>query len=602
MKQVFVIRDAGQLPWPADGQQASPPAAVVTDSLATLKALAALGANVCSVESLFDVADLSEIDEASERIAQGWHDHCNVELDRYDGRPLAQLGEFELLNFCVLPAIKTVVLIDRILKKWDPERVWYDPAILRLHEVVATLPEPLRCRFVPLRCGAGAGGGDSLARESPHLLKRVLKAALLAAGWLARVGRVPSGKQILLVTDSTHGDLWEFYRRWPNVLTTSLTLPRSRSVAARLLLQGRVLRVPGEHCWRGHCQAGKQVAPRENRLFLHRGIDVFPILRQDFERVATQCSSYWNKVAQRVERELKRRNVGIVVLPTDAAPLHRLLVFAAERLGIPAMVLQHGLKEYAVDAHDMGTARFAAVWGDWVRAARLARYTQLERVFVVGAPPLDKYFGASRRNGRQLAARTRAATALVLPQSFYRMSAFSDRIHDDRFLDLVLPVLATRPGIGRIVVKPHPAVRPGHVEKVIKDLKCSGPGVSVRYGKLERFLVGEADVVVCANSTGGIEAIAAGIPVICVNVTRRSFSPPLDGRSGIPVAGTQEEFALALDQVLARRCTTPLASDFEAYIGPSDGQSISRTAIAVRQILESVGASCQHPAQPTSAS
>lgn len=602
MMQVFLIRDAGQLPGPADGHQPPPPGAVVTDSLATLKELTGLGANVYSMESLFDVADLSEIDEASERIAQSWHAHCNVELDRYDGRPLAHLGEFELLNFCVLPTIKTVVLIDRILERWNPERIGYDPAMLRLNKVIATLPEPIRRRFVPLRGRTGADGEDSLVRESPDLLKQVLKTALLAAGRLARIGRVPSAKQILLVTDSTHGDLWEFYRRWPNVLTTSLTLPRSRSAAARLLLQGRVLSVPGEHRWRVNFKARKQVAPRENMAFLHRGIDVFPILRKDFEKVVTQCGAYWNRVARRVERELERRNVGIVVLPTDTAPLHRLLVFAADRLGIPAMVLQHGLKEYAVDAHDMGTARFAAVWGDWVRAARLARYTQLEKVFVVGAPPLDKYFGASRRNGRQLAARTHAVTALVLPQSFYRMSAFSDRIHDDRFLDLVLPVLATRPGIGRIVVKPHPAVRPGHLEQVIQGLKCGGPSVSVRYGKLERFLAREADVVVCANSTGGIEAIAAGIPVICVNVTRRNFSPPLDGRSGIPVASTEKEFTLALDQVLARRCTPPLASDFEAYIGPSDGQSVSRTAIAVRQILESVGDSRQQPSQPTPAS
>lgn len=602
MNEVFVIRDLAQLPSSGKGRPGPPPGVVVTDSLATLKALAALGGHVCSLESVFEDGDLARIDEASERIAQSWYAHCDVPLERYGGRALAQLGEFELLNFCVAPALKSVVLIDRLLKRWNPQRVYYDPAILLLARAVDTLAQPLRGRFVPLCRRKTAGRGDSLVRISPNGLKRALKAALMGAGRLARPGRAAAAKRILLVTDSTHGEMWKFFGRWPNVVTTSLTLPRSRIAAARLMLQGRVLGLPGEPRAQRNSHQEPGLAPRERAAFLHAGFDLFPILRNDLEMFLAQCQTYWGPVAMQLERELNRRNVGIVVLPTDAPPLHRLLVFVADRLGIPALVVQHGLKEYRVDAHDMGTARYAAVWGRWVRSARLERYDQLERVFVVGAPPLDKYFAGSRGNGGALAAGARAVTAVVLPQSFYRMSAFSDRIHDDRFLDLVLPVLAARPEIGRIVVKPHPAVCRGHIEAILQALNCGGPRLSVGYGKLERFLGGAADLLICANSTGALEAIAAGIPVVCVNVTRRSFSPPLDGRSGIPVAATKEEFALALDRVLASRCAPPAASDFEAFIGPSDGRSMSRIAGAIGQMLGSADSRTPalHPAPPAS--
>ncbi len=598
MEQVFVIRDAGQFFRPANRGNGAPAGVVFTDCLATLKELARRGAEARSLESVFDLADLSEIDETSERIAQSWHALCEVEFDRDDGWPLERLGEFDLLNFGVPAAIKSVVLIDCLLKKWNPERVYYDPRILRLHQTVRALPEPLRSRFASLGAGQPADGGDSLMRGSPNLGKRIVKATLAAAGRLAGLGRAALAKQVLLVTDSTHEDLWQFYRRWPNVLATSATLPRSPRTAVRLLLEGRVLNLPDERRWCKKRMACKSVAPGRGSSWVLRGIDLFPILREDFERVASECAGYWSSVATAVECELRCRRVGIVVLPTDTAPLHRLLALAAHRLGIPAIVLQHGSKEYPVDAHDMGTAKFAAVWGDWVRQARLARYTQLERIFVVGAPHLDKYFGRFPRNGRRQRARGGAATALVLPQSFYRMSAFSDRMHDDRFLDFVLPGLAARPEIGRVIVKPHPAVRRGHIESVIRDLGCQNPRVKVCYGKLEHYLAGEPVVVVCANSTGWMEAIAAGLPVICANVTRRTFSPPLDGRSGIPVVTTERELALALDQVLARRRAPP-SSDFEPYIGPLDGQSIARATLVVRHLLEWGGASSKGAPRPT---
>jgi hypothetical protein len=588
MTEVFVVRDSRHVSLDGDREAASRDRRIVTDSLKVLRELTAAGEYVRSIESLFEDRDLIEMDRFSESLAREWHTCCATGAGDEASGWLAHLAEFHLLNYLVAPVVKTSLLVSRIIQEWNPERIYYDSRILQLGRVVAGLPKEERLRFAPLSgCGEDPAAGDSLRTASSGSVLSVAKALLSGVGKVRRkVSGAPSAKGILLVTDSNTEGLWQSYESCPNVYTTSLTLPRTRKLAVALLVSGRALSLPAIDVFAPHCRRGPELTA-DRRRFTFRGVDVFPMLRSELERVTETLIPYWRRVAEAVEGWILDRNIGVVVVPSDAPPLQRLLVNVANRLNVPTLVVQHGLKEYPVDGSDMSAARYAAVWGEWVKIERTARYKQLSKVFLVGATALDSYVEGPADAVK--AVDRKAATVLILPQSFYRMSSFSDAMHDDIFLDIVLQVLASRSEIREVIVKPHPGVRSGHIENIVRELPIPAQNVSVCHGPLRPFLRGRADIVICGNSTGALEALAAGCEVICVNVTRREFSPPLDGHSGIPVAHSAEELGIAIDRVLAgQRGVSPITA-LEPYIGPVDGESTGRTCAAIQELLQSGG-------------
>jgi len=318
------------------------------------------------------------------------------------------------------------------------------------------------------------------------------------------------------------------------------------------------------------------------RTFDFRGVNLFPVLERLFDGIVQERIGMWMALSDHLFKAFRKERIGAVVVPTDTPPLARLLVLIGNELGLPTLVVQHGMKGHTCQVHDMHTAKYAAVWSEWVRKNRLDGARNLDGIFVIGSL-FDRY---ERVHANPSVSRVLGdVRILVLPQGHLRASAFSERLHVGKFLDLVMSALEAAGIIGQVIIKPHPGMRSDYYRQFTSVQRKSDLQVQVRRGPLETFL-DWSGVLIGGDSTGTLEALVCHKRVICVNVTQRSFAPPLDGNGVVPVARNHEELKDILHQVLIGDAARYGDAEIEPFLGPVDGKSISRLAGLIDNLVE----------------
>jgi len=108
-----------------------------------------------------------------------------------------------------------------------------------------------------------------------------------------------------------------------------------------------------------------------------------------------------------------------------------------------------------------------------------------------------------------------------------------------------------RPGT-TVTIRPHPAE---HEPEIFEHLASAHPELEVYVDATSAIadLIAASDLCVAGVSTAALEAGAAGVPVIALNVTGRPARPPFDGSAGLPLATSIAELAQLVPTVLAAK-------------------------------------------------
>lgn len=277
-----------------------------------------------------------------------------------------------------------------------------------------------------------------------------------------------------------------------------------------------------------------------------------------------------------VDHLLERLAPRAVVLASDAHRYARLLVVAARARSIPTFVVQHGalVKD---DFYVPVVADKMLAWGPWCR----------DRFVELGTPP-----------------------AKVIPTGFVRAPAQTERVaRATRPTELLFAAQPLAPSVNqdllttvrtaleadeslRLTIRPHPGegrraelerVVAGWPDAVARRTAFSSPGRSLTDD------LAAAHAVVIAQSTVGIDALAAGAPVLLLRHAKvREAIPYLEFRCAIAVEEPGDLLA-GLDSLADPGFQAELAAGASAflagYVGKVGTEALASAAAEIEQAL-----------------
>ncbi len=216
----------------------------------------------------------------------------------------------------------------------------------------------------------------------------------------------------------------------------------------------------------------------------------------------TQVFAHW--------RDTKPR---ALVLDEDVTPLARAAVAAARAHDTPSWVVQHGAPCVRFGFTPMAADYFCA-WGAATRRQMLAWGAAPEQLKVTGSPWHESWLASTTRTA--VTARTRQVLLLnTVPPRDRRPDAWSLDLTTASYRELLQSACRAVQAWenAELVIRTHP--RSGS-DPVLDELLCSQPAGRVRladHADLAGSLC-EASMVVACASSAGIDAAAAGWPVI----------------------------------------------------------------------------------------
>jgi hypothetical protein len=241
---------------------------------------------------------------------------------------------------------------------------------------------------------------------------------------------------------------------------------------------------------------------------------------------------------RRLRKAFGGGRIKVAVVPYDSPPEARMIVHVGRETGIPTLVVQHGFAG-ASDDPDKTVSDACAVWSEMDVRSMSGRAAG--RVVRTGNPGLTTTNGTSPPNA--------SGHSLVLVEYELRLSARFDNRLSARHVTVALKGLeAARAGTA-VTVRPHPAE---HEPEIFEVLAQGFSGIHVKsdtQSSIEQ-LIGQCDLCVGAVSTATLQAAAAGVPVIFLNVTERVAPWPFDGSTDVPIATSAETLAELIPSVV----------------------------------------------------
>lgn len=226
------------------------------------------------------------------------------------------------------------------------------------------------------------------------------------------------------------------------------------------------------------------------------------------------------------------------IAPQDMTPFVRAGMITLSASGTPTLTLEHGIGG-SYRHQVFSVASNLGVWGPHQLAYHRPRQPGEVAIHVVGSSQMEGYWAEGRRPDSRC-----RWDVIFFAQPAPALSATSWPEDHLRALRLVSEYARLRPH-RRVAVKEHPAMRAYRAE-----LPAGGTTLTSVRGDTRKLLQ-SCKLVVVVSSTAGLEAMAAGRPVVQIPPKLEVGETSFIAQSGAAVtADTQEEFVEAVDRLL----------------------------------------------------
>lgn len=325
---------------------------------------------------------------------------------------------------------------------------------------------------------------------------------------------------------------------------------------------------------------------RENRLVADvpgpipfEGIDLAEPLERWVARRAVSHGPRYTRLIERIDAHFARVKPQAVVLDEDATPMARAAAVAARRHGARTLVVQHGAPYCRFGFSPPAADRFLA-WG----AATCERLTEWgaesERIRMVGAVQADALPPTISigRPPRSAVCSPRILLLATVPPRDDRPDAMAMNLTTRTYAEMLRMAWATVADIdnAELIVKVHP--RAGN-DPWVRRVRRDYPQVKtrlVRRGGPRRWL-GQVDCVLSCLSSGGVEAAAAGLPVMQLAPPGSTAALPHDAWAMAGTARTERELQQLFVKVLVDGWR-PEPAAIDGVFAPGPGTAAARIA------------------------
>lgn len=524
--------------------------------------------------------------------AQRWYYDGEQDVTKFQGMSLGGIHEWMLWFKTFLPVYKIIAAASHWIMQEQPARIWFD------EDVEPHWPAALAqvsARWAPaasVQCVASNGvPGGALRPWRPQAIHR--KHYLAAQMWnaAARIARLSGTRKGCNV-------LYFNYHTIEPILKGLLDAPGDRfhvmmadrpplRLLQSLLVHGVELLLPDPAPLDGAEQQKvrrmqehwRELSRRDDfrAQFRWNGVDAWPALQNDLNYVIESELPYTAVLARGYLRALERARPDCVLLPFDSAYLQQMVIEAAQQLRIPSIVMLHGLPGTYHRGGSSSRADYLMVWGPAIANKFVQMGKSPEAVFTVGFPGYAIYHPSSRQ--RSAAKRT----ILLLTNPLGNGTALAAEDDSEIYLFYILSTLMDLPGI-QLLLRPHPSESAGYYVQFLASHHFTGVRVVARESIAR--LLDQADLVIGPISTVLIEALAAGVPVMCVNFSKVKYPAPFDGNWDVPVISDTTALRAHMAQFLRGELPGPSQTVLEAFCGPRSKDVVAMARDTIERITK----------------
>jgi hypothetical protein len=200
---------------------------------------------------------------------------------------------------------------------------------------------------------------------------------------------------------------------------------------------------------------------------------------------------YLYKLIDNIKERIKRTNPDYIVLWNDSLPIERAIVLASKEIGIPTIIIQHGIYSSISPLFDGKVADYILVWGQYFKDLYIKKSNRNpENIYVLGYPySIEKNEVSNKKNKRY--------TVYYLGQNFER--------YNKKLLDIKIKTIEEINKIcNKLGMKFIYRLHPGDDKKILKTKLPKVPFTSKSEKLTETFNKG--DIFISFNSTSLVEA------------------------------------------------------------------------------------------------
>jgi UDP-N-acetylglucosamine 2-epimerase len=288
-------------------------------------------------------------------------------------------------------------------------------------------------------------------------------------------------------------------------------------------------------------------------------------------------------LVKRVEQELEILKPDALLVHGDNHPPFQAYVLAARKMGIPSIMLQHGLdcEHYYLDE---AYASAIALWGPERQRRYRERSEWQPETRVTGNPEFDHFLPPRKlySGGDYWLWTTRPHA----PEKCYAPSRHPRE--GLRIFTTLVDVLRSHPE-ARLVVKPHPY---DYADLYLREAERVGMRDRIRISYQEvRKLIPYASLVISEDSTAGMEAMLWGKPLVHAHFAESPPTMPFVALGAALPGFSPEELTASVNHAndltsSDKQCLFAGQVAFLAeFAGPVDGQAGKRVAEFITEIV-----------------
>ncbi|RIK10029.1 MAG: hypothetical protein DCC49_04440 [Acidobacteria bacterium] len=260
------------------------------------------------------------------------------------------------------------------------------------------------------------------------------------------------------------------------------------------------------------------------------GIEVSEIFRRHTSAVAGELLRYSLYRTAAAHSSLGSTRPDAVLVPFDVGLSAAPLVAAANELGIPTILVQHGAEGSLIPG-DKRLASDVLVWSGQIadHYRSMPEYGDPSKFRATGAAMLEPLTGLRPTAGRE----GERDGVLFLSHPTLHNTACDSWMASENYLAAIAEVVRNLPEGMRVSgLKIHPSESHEHYRQVAEAVGLHVPLITD--GRIPDVLDG-VQLVAGPESTGLLEAWQAGRAPVCANLGGIPMAPPFDGSTEIPV-------------------------------------------------------------------
>lgn len=545
-------------------------------------------------------ADYESIDKhVMQEISKNWHlfsdDNCK-DITKFRGFHLGRLVEYNLQQF-LIPRIKNLFVANKALNEYSPRRIIVIEDTGELAQVVKLLA---RLKKLPCSVFKFTSNGHSLLIRLKKSLRSwaayVLTLILnFISGKLLEIDKESSGKILIdkKLFDS-HNVLRNDVKFLPTPFEQGLRVRRDLLMKKQPYLpfcftDSRCLFV-NQRPFLNRWKKLKQHRAFQD-YFIFQGIPYWHLVSNKLSRLYLESFPRIEENIRIAERFIRQKKIRAVLLRDDMREFERTVIAAAKELGIPTLVVQHGIvAEENLFNYIFADAIF--IWGDGFRN-RFKLNDGRQKLFVTGNPRYDICFNWKPFNSRaglfnNLRLDPKKTTILFAAQAIIKFSSYRTDDENDIFRKKLLDFFKAAPQY-QLIIKIHPYEDENVYKRALKGYGLSNVRLVRDINIFE--LIAHSDLLLTKNSTTGLEAMIFDKPLITIELSKRRDQVPYGEKGAAISIHSVEEIVDAikssLDDIKAKELLRANRLKFvDNFAYKIDGKASVRVVNKIDEILE----------------